>query len=105
MTILTVAEVLEDLHVPQSALDHRLGGVPQALLEVARERSHVDADADRRAALQREFDDLFGLAGIGDVAGVEAQFGDAGLDRGQRHAMVEVNVGDDRHGRSLDDVR
>jgi hypothetical protein len=100
-----VAQVFEDLDVPERALDHRLGGVPQALLEVARERSHVDADPDRRPALQREFDDFLGLVRIGDVPGVQSQLGDAGIDRGEGHAVIEVDVGDDRHRRALHDVR
>ena len=89
----------------QRRRDHRLGRVAELLLEVARQRAHVDADADRRAALERELHDFARLHRIGDVAGVEPQLRDAGFDRGERHAMIEMDVGDDRHGRARDDVR
>ena len=46
--------------------------------------------------------DVFGLA---DVAGVEPQPLDAGLDRGERELVLEVDVGDDRHRRARDDLR
>ena len=39
------------------------------------------------------------------LPGFEPQLGDAGLDRGQRHFVIEVNVGDDRNGRTVHDRR
>ena len=56
-----VAEVFQDVDVAQRALDHRLGREAEPLLEVARERAHVDADPNRRPALDRELDDFVGL--------------------------------------------
>ena len=39
------------------------------------------------------------LRRVADVAGVQAQAVDAGLDRREREAVVEVDVGDERHRR------
>ena len=57
------------------------------------------------SALDRQLDDLARLHRVGDVAGVEPQLRHAGLDRGQRHAVIEMDVGDDRDRRALHDVR
>ena len=45
------------------------------------------------------------LVGAADVAGVDAHRRDAGLDRLQREARVEVDVGDHRERREADDPR
>ena len=39
----------------------------------------------------------FDLRAVADVAGVQADLVNAGLDRLQRPLEVEVHVGDDRH--------
>ena len=44
------------------------------------------------------------MLGLADVAGVQTQALHAGLDRGQGHAVLVVDVGDDRHRRSGDDA-
>ncbi len=49
-------------------------------------------------------DDELGLVGPADVAGVDANGGDAGLDRLQRERGVEVNVGDDRERAQVDEL-
>ena len=38
------------------------------------------------------------LVAVADVAGIEADLVDAGLDRLERPLVVEVHVGDDRDG-------
>ena len=50
-------------------------------------------------------DDLLDLVGAADVARVDADGGDAPLDRLQREARVEVDVGDHRDRREADDPR
>src|SRR4029079_15347219 len=50
-------------------------------------------------------DDLGDLVRAADVAGVDAHGCDALVDRLQREARVEVDVGDDRNGREADDLR
>ena len=45
------------------------------------------------------------VLGLADVAGVEAQAVHAGLERGERHAVLVVDVGDDRHRRAGHDLR
>ena len=44
------------------------------------------------------------VLGLADVAGVEAQAVHAGLERGQRHLVLVVDVGDDRHRRAGHDL-
>ena len=63
------------------------------------QRAGVDADAQRRAALLGQRDDLGDLLGAADVARVQAHAVRAGLDRLQRERVVEVDVGDDRDRR------
>jgi hypothetical protein len=79
--------------------------IPEPLLRVVGERPHVHADADRGTALDRQPHDLTGLHRVGDVSGVQPQLGYSGLDRCERHAVVEVDVGDDRDRGALDDRR
>ena len=74
-----VAELFEDLDVAQRGHDHRLGRVPELLFQIARQRAHVDPDADRRPVFG-QLHDFARLLRVGDVAGVEAQLGDAGFD-------------------------
>ena len=45
------------------------------------------------------------LSGAADVAGVDPHGGDTRVDRPQREARVEVDVGDDRDRREPDDLR
>ena len=81
------------------------GSSPSASAADRRQAAGVDADADRDAALLRLRDDRLHLLGVADVAGVEAQAVEAGVDRGQRPAVVEVDVGDQRHRRLAHDLR
>jgi hypothetical protein len=74
------------------------------LVQVAVEGAGVHADADRDAP-------VLGLAGhqldvlrVADVAGVEPQTVDPRLQRGQRHEVVVVHVGHDRHRRAGHDL-
>ena len=55
----------------------------------------VDADADGEGAFFAGVDDFFDLLAVVDVAGVEADFVDAGFDGFQGALKVEVDVGDD----------
>ena len=43
-------------------------------------------------------------SGLLDVAGIEAQALHAGVEGGQRHPVLVVDVGDDRHGRAGHDA-
>ena len=70
-----------------------------------RQRAVIDADADRHALRLREPDDFLHLRPLADVAGIEAQFRDARIERGNRHLIMEVDIRDDRHGRARDDLR
>ncbi len=55
----------------------------------------VDADADGDAAFLAGIDDFFDLGAVVDVAGVEADLVDAGLDGFEGALEVEVDVGND----------
>jgi hypothetical protein len=74
------------------------------LVERGVERAAVHPDADGHppvAALGGHGLDVLGLA---DVAGVEAQPLHTCFERGQGHAVLVVDVGDDRHRRSRHDA-
>ena len=70
-----------------------------------RQAAGVDADADRDAPLLGFLDDGLHLVDVADVARVEAQAVEAGADRRQGPAVVEVDVGDQRHRRLSHDLR
>ena len=87
-------------------LDHGLGGDLAAVLLVQPlvERAAVDADADRHAPVLGLAGDELDVLGPLDVAGVEPQAVHAGLEGGERHPVVVVDVGHDRHRRAGHDV-
>ena len=91
--------------VAQRRLDHGFGRVAERLLEIGRERAHVDADANRNFARFGGGDHFGDFLGIANVARVQAQLRNARFDRRQRHLMIEMNVGDDRHRRTMHDRR
>ena len=51
-------------------------------------------------AAWHDFGDLLRIA---DVARIQTQLRNAGFDRRKRHLVIEVNVGDDRNRRAVDD--
>ena len=55
----------------------------------------VDADADGDFAVLAGLDDSFDLGAVVDVAGVEADFVDAGFDGFEGALEMEMDVGDD----------
>ena len=57
-----------------------------------------------RAVLRGGFDDGAHVGVVADGAGIDAHGRGAGLERGARQAPVEVDVGDDRHGRVAHDL-
>ena len=44
------------------------------------------------------------VLGLADVARIQPQALDSGIQRGQRHAVLVVDVGHDRHGRAGNDL-
>ena len=82
----------------EAAFDHRLRtGLAVFLQQVPLQAARVDADADRTAVIPRGRDHLAHALGRADVARVDPQAGGAGLCRLDGAAVVEVDVGDDRH--------
>ena len=73
------------------------------LVQMLGQRSGVDPDPHRHVRLGRPLGDLCDLLGAADVARVEADAVGAGVDRLQRERVVEVDVGDHRDRRLLDD--
>ena len=57
------------------------------------------------SALFGQLDDFARLLRVANVAGIQAQLRDARFDRRQRHLVIEVDVGDDRDRRTVDDCR
>ena len=79
-------------------LDQGLGGGPaEPLVEIGVQRAGVDPDPDGHAPVLGLGGHLLDLVRLAQVARVEPQALDAGLEGGQRHLVVEVDVGDDRH--------
>ena len=99
-------DLLEVGQLEQRRLDHRLGRDATVLLvQAVVERAAVDADPDRDAAVAGLGRHRLDVLGPADVAGVEAEAVHAGLERGQGHPVLVVDVGDDRHRRAGDDLR
>ena len=107
-----VAQRLGRLDVPQGALDHRLGAreavlVDQVFLETAR----VDADPHRHACVARLADDLLEPLLAADIARVDPDLvhgpparGSARFQAGEGHAIVVMDVGDQRDRDPVADV-
>ena len=105
---LEVVEVvlLEQAGLPHGTLDERLGrGLAVLVEDPLVEAAGVDADPDRGAAVLGGRGDLLDLVvELADVAGVDADGGAAGVDRGEDVLRLEVDVGDDRDLRVLGDL-
>src|SRR3546814_12826692 len=96
--------VLKQLDMFERAFDQRLWTwlaifFEQVLFEAAR----VDADADRAAIGLRRAHDLRHARLGPDVARIDPEAGSAGVGRFQRALVVEMDVGDERHGRRADE--
>ncbi len=101
-----VVEHLEQPHLLERGLDERLGLILLGKqLEVPGQGAGVGADPHRDARLLRRLNDLGHLVVAADVPGVDADGGDAGLDRLEREARVEVDVGDHGQRREPHDQR
>ena len=99
------SDLLEEGQLVAGRLHQRLGGGTAVLLvEVGVQGPRVDPDADRHAAVTGLGGHLLDLGLLAQVAGVQAQPLHTGFERRERHLVVEVDVGHDRHGRARDDV-
>ena len=98
------SEALEQPHLLERGLDQSLGLVAlRKLVQVLRQRAGVRADAHRDPRGLRGAHDLRDLVRAADVAGVDPDCRDAGVDRLQGEARVEVDVGDHGDRREADD--
>jgi hypothetical protein len=101
-----VVELFEQPDLLQRRLDQRLGLVClRERGEMLRQRSRVRADAHRDPLRLGRPYDLLDLLRAADVAGVDADGRDPGVDRAQREARVEMDVRDHRDRREADDAR
>src|SRR4051812_3223258 len=99
-----VVEPLEQAHLLQRRLDERLRLVAlRELFQVTRERARVGADPHRDPLRLGGADDLLDFVVAADVPGVDPDGGDAGVDRAQSEARVEVDVRDHRERAEADD--
>jgi hypothetical protein len=97
---------LEQAHLFERLLDERGGRVLLGQLEkVLRQRARVRADPHRGALRLCGAHHLGHLVRAADVARVDADGGHAGLDRPERERRVEMDVGDERDGREVDELR
>src|SRR3954447_12038529 len=77
-----VVELLEQPHLLERRLDQCFGLIlVREALEVLRQRAGICADAHRGVVPLRRLDDLLDLVRAADVAGVDPDGGDSGLDR------------------------
>src|SRR5690606_7889043 len=108
-------EILEDLDVAERGADEPLGAKLDLRGVLLRHLVHelfghrgdgaeVDANADGGAALLGLRDDLADILFLTDIARVEAQAVNAGVEGLEGEGVLEVNVGDERDGRVRDDV-
>src|SRR5207245_5226821 len=65
----------------------------------------VHADADGHASVSALARDKLDVLGLPDVAGVQAQAVNARLERSERHLVLVVDIGDDRHRGTGNDAR
>ena len=99
------ADLLEVGQLHPGRLHQRLGRGPSvALVEIGMQRPGVDPDADGHTPVLGLGGHLLDLRLLAEIAGVEPQPLDAGRQRPERHLVVEVDVGDDRHRRAGHDV-
>ncbi len=90
--------VLQDADMIEPALDHRLRArLAVFLQEMLLQRPGVDPDPHRAAVVPRRLDHLAHPLHRADVARVDPQARRPRLRRLDRPAVVEVDVGDDRH--------
>src|SRR5690606_24739761 len=95
---LVEVQVLEDAGVVQRAFDHGVGaGLAVFLEQFLLQRAGVDADAHGAAVVAGGLDDFLDPLDRADVAGVDAQAGGARLGGLDAAAVVEVDVGPQRH--------
>ncbi len=99
-------DLLEVGQLVAGRLDQGLGGGAAVLLvelgvRATRALTPIRIGTPRSLGLAGDQLDLGLLA---EVAGVEPQALHPGLQRGERHLVVEVDVGDDRHRRARDDL-
>ena len=74
------------------------------LVEGGVERPGVDADADRDAPRLCLLGHRLDVLRLADVPGVQPQAVHPGVEGGEGEAVLEVDVGDDRHGRARNDA-
>ena len=104
---LVIVEIvfIENVDVTQRRFDQRVGcRLAIFLLQIFFQRSGVDADAQWYAVGARRVDHRAHAVFTADVAGIDAQTGDAEFGDAQRDLVVEVDVGDQRHGDLLADL-
>jgi hypothetical protein len=65
----------------------------------------VYADTNRHVAVARFFGHRLDVLGLANVAGVQSQAVHAGLERGEGHLVLVMDVGDDRNRRARHDLR
>src|SRR5829696_2221885 len=96
------AHLLGDLDLVKRARNERLvfRKVPEPLLDGPR----IDPDAHGGSGLLALLDDLAVAVVAPDVAGVDADARRACVGRAECHTVVEVDVGDQGHGRTPDDL-
>ena len=100
-----VVETLEQANLLERRLDERLRLVALSQVrEVFRQRARVGPDPHRHAGGFRRTNDLRHLVRPADVAGIDPDGSDSGVDRAQGEARVEVNVRDHRDRRQPDEL-
>ena len=90
--------VLKDTRMLERRFNQRLGaGLGIFLQKMPLQRSGIHPDPHRTAMVARRADDFAHPVRIADIAGVDPQAGGAGLGGLDGAAIMEMDVGDDRH--------
>src|SRR5687767_13131261 len=97
-------ERLEDRDLAQREVDHALSLVAQLPGPAVADGAVVHADADRRLLVLRALHHLADAVLVVQVARVQAELVDAGVQRHECQAVVEVDVRDDRQDRPANEL-
>ena len=88
--------LFQQAYMVESALDHGLGHGGTILgQDVLFEAAAIDADTDGHALLVAGIGHSLDAVVVADVAGVDANFIGTGIQRGQRGAVVKMDVSHD----------
>ncbi len=98
------ADLVEVGELHPCGLDERLRrGAAVLLVQAGMQGTGIHTDADRNAAVTRFGGHKLDLLWLAQIPRVQPEPINSGLERRERHLVMEVHVGHDRHRRTRDD--